>query len=57
MFKIILHCSIFASIAFAIVGQGNCCGQIKKAAAMRPKFNKQNLCNPCSDPASIPKKK
>ncbi|EJP14832.1 hypothetical protein LEP1GSC080_2884 [Leptospira interrogans str. FPW2026] len=39
------------------MSQGNCCGQIKKAAAMRPKFNKQDLCDPCSDQSTIPKKK
>ncbi|EMG12405.1 integrase core domain protein [Leptospira interrogans serovar Grippotyphosa str. LT2186] len=31
--------------------------QIKKAAAMRPNINKQDLCDPCSDTASISKKK
>ncbi|UML82382.1 transposase [Leptospira interrogans] len=31
--------------------------QIKEAAAMRPNINKQDLCNPCSDPSTIPKKK
>nr|WP_236712655.1 transposase [Leptospira weilii] len=29
--------------------------QIKEAAAMRPKFNKQDLCDPCSDQSTIPK--
>ncbi|WP_061286086.1 hypothetical protein [Leptospira interrogans] len=31
--------------------------QIKEAAAKRPNINKQDFCDPCSDPASIPKKK
>ncbi|EQA64283.1 hypothetical protein LEP1GSC062_2009 [Leptospira alexanderi serovar Manhao 3 str. L 60] len=29
---------------------------IKEAAAKRPKVNKQNLCDPCSDQSTIPKK-